>query len=415
MSRDAIEHGLKSKLSFKKIAHNTGFHCTTISKEVLSKRQIHLTFPTTRYHNRCIHRRSCNVTNICAGCYSKSCSKCSKCNELCHSFCEEICPRLSKPPYVCNGCGERHKCVLKKYYYKSKQAHEIATLTRSSSRIGLNITELELKHIDDLVSPLIKKGISIPVICEMYKEQLMISKDTLYRLLHCNALSARNIDAPLIIRRKPRVKKSKILKVDKSCRINRTYIDFLKYIEQYPDTLIIEMDSVIGIRGGKCILTLYFRNCGFMIGYLRDSNDSLSVTAHIKEFSRILNSCGVNIIDLAPILLTDNGSEFSNPAVLEDLGYKVFYCDPGKSYQKGACEKNHEEFRKIYPSGTSFNSLTQANIDQAFSHINSYPRKKLNMFSPSNMFSKLYGNEILSKLNITIIPIDEICLKPLKG
>ena len=45
-------------------------------------------------------------------------------------------------------------------------------------------------------------------------------------------------------------------------------------------------------------------------------------------------------------------------------------------------------------------------------HINSYTRKKLNNQSPHQVFSFLYGTDILKKLGAVFIPANEITLKP---
>ena len=74
---------------------------------------------------------------------------------------------------------------------------------------------------------------------------------------------------------------------------------------------------------------------------------------------------------LFPVILTDNGSEFSNPKEIEyrdavpSLRTKVFYCDPSSPYQKGACEVNHELIRRILPKGSSFDDLTQEDITRS--------------------------------------------------
>ena len=56
----------------------------------------------------------------------------------------------------------------------------------------------------------------------------MVSESTIYRLIDYNVFTARNIDLP----RKVRYAKRKIkkhAKVDKSCRINRTYEDYMAF------------------------------------------------------------------------------------------------------------------------------------------------------------------------------------------
>ena len=65
------------------------------------------------------------------------------------------------------------------------------------------------------------------------------------------------------------------------------------------------------------------------------------------------------------IILTDNGSEFSNPTEIEldmktgELRTKIFYCHPSSPFEKDSCEVNHKLLRRILPKGTSFDNLTQ--------------------------------------------------------
>ena len=119
-----------------------------------------------------------------------------------------------------------------------------------------------------------------------------------------------------------------------------------------------------------------------------------------------------------PLLLTDNGSEFTDPLPIEmdsssgQLLSAVFYCEPRQSQQKGSCENNHEFIRRIIPRGKSMNNYNQEKIDLMMSHINSYLRAELGGHSPYDVFSFMYGPNILDKLNIRRIDPSEVTLKP---
>jgi IS30 family transposase len=119
-----------------------------------------------------------------------------------------------------------------------------------------------------------------------------------------------------------------------------------------------------------------------------------------------------------PVILTDNGGEFSNPVAIEfDEGNNrrttLFYCHPSSPFEKGALENNHEFIRRILPKGTSFDDLTQEkDIQLMLDHINSYKRKKLNDKSPREVFAFLHGEEILGRLGAGFIPPGDIVLKP---
>lgn len=110
-------------------------------------------------------------------------------------------------------------------------------------------------------------------------------------------------------------------------------------------------------------------------------------------FNRLYSELGNELFKkLFPIIVTDNGSKFSNPQAIEmnydgEVRSRVFYCNPSSPYQKGTIENNHELIRCILPTGTSFNDLTQENVNLMMSHINSYKRKKLNDKSPIESFS----------------------------
>ncbi|MEF9896321.1 MAG: IS30 family transposase, partial [Clostridia bacterium] len=92
------------------------------------------------------------------------------------------------------------------------------------------------------------------------------------------------------------------------------------------------------------------------------------------------------------------------------------YCDPMASYQKPQVERNHEFIRTVLPKGTSFDSLSQMDIDLMMAHVNSYGRPALGDKSPFEMFAFLYGKKLLDKLlRLTcqrVIPANEIILKP---
>ena len=118
-----------------------------------------------------------------------------------------------------------------------------------------------------------------------------------------------------------------------------------------------------------------------------------------------------------PLILTDNGGEFSNISAFEnDLNgnqeTKLFFCDPYKSCQKPHVEKNHTILRDICPKGTSFNSFTQQDVNLIFSHMNSIKRKKLQGKSPYEMLNFMYGFDLAGLLGISHIPAEQVIQSP---
>lgn len=419
-SRIIIETQLNSRNSFKAIARLLGKDCTTISKEIKN----HICFEKTgalgKAFNDCklSHSYQCQANKVCKVCdlrTNRPCWTCGRCIHSCIFYEKFICPKLSRPPYVCNGCTQRSKCTLEKHYYKASYAQKEYELVRSESRSGFALSEAELKQMDDIVSPLLKKGQSLHHIALHHADELMKCERTLYSYINNGMFTARNIDMPRTIRMRPRKSLSKILKVDKSCRIGRDWKCFQDYCKEHPDLPVRQMDSVEGIKGGAVLLTIHFVEQQLQLAFLRSRNDSQSV---IDIFNRLYFELRPDIfMEIFPILLADNGSEFSNPSAIEfdaqgNSRSRIFYCNASAPYQKPNCENNHEMIRRIIPKGVDIGQYTQEQINLMMSHINSYARKNLGNKSPYDVFAFQYGEKILETFNLKRIPADEIVLTP---
>ena len=282
----------------------------------------------------------------------------------------------------------------------------------SEARSGISFSEAEIRHLDEIISPLIRKKQSPHHICVTNPDTLMVSESTVYRLINAELFSARNIDLPRKVRFRRR-KKSVSVKVDKKCRIGRTYGDFKSFMTDNPDTPVTELDTVEGKRGGKVLLTIHFVKAEMMLAFLRDHNDSASVINIINRLYGVLGHDRFSAV--FRLCLPDNGSEFSNPKAIEfnDLGVRrtrVFYCDPCAPYQKGSAERNHEFIRMFLPKGTDLDPYSQDDISLMMDHINSYCRESIGNKCPYEMFAFLYGQDTLDLLGCHRILPQEVTL-----
>lgn len=416
--RSLIEHLLRGRKSIQEIAHILGKSPSTVSREIKKHAVPSDKAAKGRIRNRCVQRRNCRTFYLCEekpNCNKQRCSTCNLCNAICPDFVEEHCTRLALPPYVCNGCESEYACTLRKQFYLHRSAQSAYKTLLVHSRVGVNMTEEALLRLDKFLSPLILNGQSIHHIFVSNPDQFTCSEKSIYRYVNGCLLAARNIDMPRVCRIKPRKSQPVEHKVDKQCRVGRSYEDFLNYLAAHPDTAVVEMDTVEGKKGGSVLLTLHFRSCSFMLAFLRERNTSQSV---IDVFNFLYSIFGKDAFRrLFPVILTDNGSEFSNPLALEmaedgSRRTSVFFCNPSSPYQKPTVENNHEFIRRILPKGCSFDDLTQADIQRMMNHINSYNREKLNDKSPHESFSFFYGQDILDRLGATAIAPNEILLRP---
>ena len=246
----------------------------------------HICFEKTgffgKFFNDCLlaHQHKCDIKKVCITCPSKSnrpCWTCGKCTASCIHYEKYVCPKLSKPPYVCNGCKERTRCSLEKHLYKASYAHKEYESVRSESRSGFALSEAELRQIDDIVSPLLKKGQSLHHIAIHHADELMKCERTLYAYINNGMFTARNIDMPRVVRMRTRKSVPKVLKVDKSCRVGRDLDSFNNYKQEHPDLPVRQIDSVEGIKGGAVLLTIHFVEQELQLAFLRTYNDSESL------------------------------------------------------------------------------------------------------------------------------------------
>ena len=414
--RGTICARINQGISFAQIAEELDRDPGTISKEIRLHRVSVEKGSYGRGFNPCIHRRDCKKTYVCKTCFcsGRPCRNCKDCYKYCPDFVEEVCPKLSKPPYVCSNCKDRQRCTLRKYEYQPNLADQSYRETLSESRKGLAIDPLELERIDKVVSPLIKNGQSIHHVFMSNADELMVSEKTAHNYLNAGLFDADKMDCPRIIRMRPRRSTPK-LKIDRHCYEGRTYEDFMRFIADNPDVPVVQMDSVIGNKSGKVLLTMFSQNTNLLLAFLRDHNTARSVLDVFNDLYAMFGR--ETYCRLFPVILTDRGSEFSNPVPIEqdendELRSLVFYCNPGAPYQKGGIEVAHELVRRVLPKGKSFDDLQQEDIDLMLSHINSYKRGKLNSRSAYQLFNFIYGDDILPKLNIREIEANDIVLSP---
>ena len=374
--RQEIEDCLYHGMSFKQIAANIGKDQTTVSKEIKKRHTV------------------------------------SKGDDSQKAMCKD----LLKAPYVCNGCKRRRNCRLQKHIYRAKNAHEEYRNELIESRTGVALNRESFYRADEILYDGVKnKGQHIYHIASSHDLGMSIS--SVYRNIDKGYLSVGKIDLPRAVKFKPRRKNTDQDYLPRSVKRNHTYEDFQKYVEDNDIENWTEMDTVIGVPGGKVIMTFDFTDFNFMFGLLLDNKTAAQASSKITSLKRRFIDHGANFGELIPLLLTDNGGEFSDIDSFMngsdgEKETELFFCDPYRSSEKPKVEKNHTLFRDICPKGTSFDHFTQKDVDFIFSHVNSIKRKKLHRKTPYEMFTFTYGEQFAEILGISPVPAEEVCQSP---
>lgn len=179
-----------------------------------------------------------------------------------------------------------------------------------------------------------------------------------------------------------------------------------------------EMDTVAGLKSDRrCLLTLYLRAFRFQIALPMPDKTAASTESALGMLEKAAPKAFRRLFSL---LLTDNGAEFADCGGIERSALdpsagrcSVYYCDARQSQQKGGCERNHVELRKILPKGRgiSFDRLGGRDCAVLMSHLNSEPRPSLGGMCPIDMLLAALGDdgrELLDALGVGKVPYEEL-------
>lgn len=329
---------------------------------------------------------------------------------------DAVCPLLLKAPFVCNGCKKKSysSCIYKRQLYIAKKAQADYEELLVECRTGIPLNKESFYETEEIISSAVRKGQHI--YHAVKTNNVPVSVSTVYRHIKKGYYSISSIDLPRAVKFKPRNKKTTNY-VPYAAKQNRRYEDYLAFMELNPDISVVQFDTVIGKIGGKVIMTIHFTNWDFMTGILLENKTAAEAASKISKFKAKLTAAGFSFGDIIPVILTDNGGEFSNVSIFEtDLNgegeTQMFFCNANASYEKAEIEKNHTLFRDIVPSGSSFDDFTQETVNLIFSHVNAVKRKQFNGKSAYDMFTFTYSVELAQALGISFVKPDDVIQTP---
>lgn len=411
--RLAIQRGLEEGRSLSSIARDLEVSASTVSREIKANRT--MDYRGRARWNPCARKRGCRVRGLCGGCEMARCSSCRRvrCWEVCGEFEESRCDIIERAPFVCGDCARFHNCGFVRASYSAVDAQLSYEKRLVESRQGISITPAQLESMVKLVRARLRQGWSLEAIWAVHGPQLPVSCRTMYKYVADGLMGLANIDLPRKVRYKPRRAVSGYRPVD---RDGRSYSDYLE-LPCAERRGAVQMDTVIGKKGDfKCILTMHFPAIAFQIMILLEEHSCEAVVGALDWIETILGTA--EFARLFGTMLTDRGIEFCDFEAIERSCIsnarrcRLFYCDPQRSGQKGSCEKNHVELRRILPKGSSFEALAAFDVATVCTHVNNYPRRSLGGKTPYALAARLLPKRLLDELGISRLRTDEVILKP---
>lgn len=416
--RKLIERLLDEGENLQQISEILNRDRKTIAEEIKRNRTPIAKGAYGRKHTNCHNSwaRDCSVKDICGkACTNKRaayCWQCNKCESKCPDFTPVECMTLVSSPFCCNACPNVAICNATKYMYRASEADALAQERKSVARRGVSLSHNQLQHMSDIINAGLVKGQSFYHIAESNKDDIFCSTRYLYILKDQGYLDVKNIDMPATVGRKADLGKYKSShKIDSACRQGRTYSDYQEYLEDNPGVLPVEMDVVEGVKDDlKCFLALTWPHLKLTVFFLLERQTARCVREVMEYLQKRLGRKYFE--ELFPVILTDRGSEFSDPKSIERLGTRIFYCDAGQSSQKPHVENANKQLRRIIPKGYTMQELQFQDSFTINAHINSYIKLSAAGKTPLQLLEALYPCKVIEALHLYEVAPNDIVLKP---
>jgi transposase, IS30 family len=142
-----------------------------------------------------------------------------------------------------------------------------------------------------------------------------------------------------------------------------------------------EGDTVHGAAKSGYIATLVERKSGYLVAR------KLQTTSSIEMADAVATSLQTVPPEKRLTLTLDNGVEMRDHEEMERrTGLTVYFAYPYHSWERGTNENTNGLLRQYFPKKTSFEPVTQEQVDRAVQRLNTRPRKRLGYQSPHTVF-----------------------------
>jgi len=232
--RIIIENGLREGKKIRRIAREAKVSRSTVVREIKAYRYDELEW-ASRFggQNWCKKRHTCGVFGIChggKGCSGK-CGRCKGCNRYCAGYEPERCrEHYDKAPCVCNNCAYVDRCARMHTYYEAAHADKWAREAWGHAHAGAVVTRQELGRYDEMIKAGLGKGQSLYSIYLANRKRFNCAVKTLYNYLNEDRFSKSGRgDQPRACMISPRMRKARERMVDRGCRKNRLFEDFVTF------------------------------------------------------------------------------------------------------------------------------------------------------------------------------------------
>lgn len=262
--------------------------------------------------------------------------------------------------------------------YRPKQAQIKASLRKQNATKAIKMTD----EVIVLVNEQIRFDLSPEQVSGRLKEQhgILLSHERIYQ--HIWADRRNGGDLYTHLRQAHKKRRKTYGSKDKRGQIcNRVSID------QRPDIVDKksrigdwEIDTVIGQNHKGALVTIVERKSKFTLIKRVETKHAEGVTAATITLLKLYS-------DKVLTITADNGKEFAGHETMsKELNAQVYFAHPYSSWERGLNENTNGLIRQYFPKGSSFEAITDEQVEAVMHRLNHRPRKGLNYQTPHAVF-----------------------------
>ena len=149
-----------------------------------------------------------------------------------------------------------------------------------------------------------------------------------------------------------------------------------------------EIDTIIGKNRKGAIVVIVERKSAFFLMKKLNGKDAAALA---KAVIRLLAPFKSKVFTIT----SDNGLEFAeHETMAKKLEAKFYFAHPYSSWERGLSENTNKLLRQYIPKKTSFDNITDMEINEINMKINKRPRKKLGFKTPLFVFLSSFNKNV---------------------
>jgi len=149
-----------------------------------------------------------------------------------------------------------------------------------------------------------------------------------------------------------------------------------------------EIDTIIGKNHKGAIVVIVERKSGFFLMKKLNGKDAAALA---KAVIRLLAPFKSKVFTIT----SDNGLEFAGHEIMaKKLEAKFYFAHPYSSWERGLSENTNKLIRQYIPKKTSYEDITDMEINKITMKINKRPRKKLGYKNPLIVFLSSFNKNV---------------------